>query len=121
MNKLIPDQLIDLQRIIRRGTVVKARDEEKDILIEAEFDGFSEEACPYRYCELHPKNPNKRKDDATKPCDGFMRWIVDGKEQESCPYLGGVTLTIGDRQVVTEIRTKEKDKIIWKTPIDYLK
>jgi len=121
MNKLTPDQIIDLQRIIRRGTIVKVHNQAKDVFIEAEFDGFSEESCPYRYCELHPKNPNKRREDSTKPCDGFMRWIIEGKEQEACPYLGGLYFTAGDQQIVTEIRTKEKDKVVWKEPEKYLK
>ncbi len=125
MTKLIPSEIIKLQKILRRGSVVKVHDQKKDIFIEATFDGFSEEECPYRYCELHAKNPGHNKDD--KPCDGFMRWIIDEKEQENCPYLGGLDFTTGDFQVVTEIKTKKKNletgiaEEIWLEPQRYLR
>ncbi len=125
MNRIQPEELIKLQQIFRRGTVVKVHDEKEDTFLEATFDGFSDIECPYRYCLLHPKNPGKQKD--VKPCDGFMRWVIDDKEQEACPYLGGLQFTAGDMQVITEIKTKKKDPDTggydetWLIPPDYLK
>ena len=125
MNRISPNELIRLQQTFRRGTIVKVHNEKEDIFLEAEFDGFSEEECPYRYCELHPKNPGRDKE--KKPCDGFMRWIVNEKEQESCPYLGGLEFTAGDQQVIIEIKTKKMNletgiaKEIWLDPTKYLK
>jgi hypothetical protein len=125
MLKLQPSEIIKLQKILRRGTIVKVHDQRKDTFMEVIFDGFSEEECPYRYCEMHPKNPGQKED--SKPCDGFMRWVVDGKEQENCPYLGGLEFTAGDMQVITEIKTKKKNiktggyDETWLTPPDYIK
>jgi len=125
MNKLQPSELIKLQRILRRGTTVKVHDQKKDTFIEAKFDGISESECPYKYCELHAKNPGHKED--TKPCDGFMRWIIDEKEQESCPYLGGTQFTAGDQQVITDIKISKKNtdtgetEVTWAEPIKYLK
>lgn len=125
MNKIQPVELIKLQEILRRGTIVKIHDEKKDIFLEATFDGFSDVDCPYTYCLLHPKNPGKQKD--VKPCQGYMKWIMEDEKIESCPYLGGFQLTAGDQQVVTEIKTKKKNpktgdyEETWSAPADYLK
>jgi hypothetical protein len=125
MNKLQPNELIKLQKVLRRGTIVRVHDQKKDTFIEAIFDGFSDEECPYRYCELHPKNPGQKKDN--KPCDGFMKWIIDEKDQKNCPYLGGLEFTAGDQQVIIEIKTKKKNpktgisEEIWLEPQKYLK
>lgn len=126
MYKLQPSEIIKLQKVLRRGTIVKVHDQKKDTFMEVIFDGFSDEECPYRYCEMHPKNPGQKKADS-KSCDGFMRWVVDGKEQENCPYLGGLEFTAGDMQVITEIKTKKKNSETgepeekWLNPLDYLK
>ncbi len=125
MNRIQPNELIKLQQVLRRGTIVKVHDEKKDIFLEVEFDGFSDIDCPYTYCLLHPKNPGKQKD--VKPCDGFMGWIINDEKQESCPYLGGTQFTAGDMQVITEIKTKKKNSETggydeeWLIPSDYLK
>jgi hypothetical protein len=124
--RIQPSELIKMQKVLRRGTIVKVHDQRKDTFTEVIFDGFSDTECPYRYCELHPKNPGQKKSD-NKSCDGFMRWIVDGKEQENCPYLGGLEFTAGDMQVITEIKTKKKNPETgeseekWLNPLDYLK
>lgn len=125
MYKIQPEELIRLQQTLRRGTIVKVHDEKKDEFIEAIFEGFSDFECPYRYCELHIKNPGRKKD--TKGCEGYMQWILDDKEVESCPYLGGLQLTVGDQQVIAEIKTKKKNpetgisEEIWLEPQKYLK
>ncbi len=125
MNRISPEELIKLQRILRRGTVVKVHDQKEDSFTEATFDGFSDIECSYRYCQLHPKYPGR--DKGKESCDGYMRWVLDGKEIESCPYLGGLQLTTGDMQVITEIKTKKKNSETggydetWLIPPDYLK
>jgi hypothetical protein len=125
MYRIDPNELIKLQQVLRRGTAVKIHDEKKDIFLEAVFDGFSDIECPYRYCQLHPKYPGRIKEE--KSCDGFMRWIIKDKEEESCPYLGGLQFTAGDMQVITEIKTKKKNPEtgeydeMWFFPPDYLK
>jgi hypothetical protein len=56
-----------------------------------------------------------------------MRWVIDKEEQESCPYLGGVQFTAGDRQVITEIKIKKNNpksgepEEVWVEPAKFLK
>jgi hypothetical protein len=125
MNRLQPKDITKLQDVLRRGTVVKIHDQKEDVFFEGEYSGFVDYDCPYRYCELHPKNPGKNKD--MKACDGFMKWIINEVEQESCPYLGGAQLTAGDQQIITEIKSKKKDprtgefEESWSDPLTYLK
>ena len=90
---ITPEKLIEIQKVLRRGTNVKTVDSstgECQIYI---FDGFSEEECHIHHCELNPRCPGTK--DRPK-CQGFMRWINSNTkvEHEACPYMGAAELTV---------------------------
>lgn len=106
MIRLQPTDIIKLQKTLNRGTIVKIHDLKTDKVTEATYDGFVDYACPYRYCELHPKNPGQKLE---KACDGFMKWIIKNETHEGCPYLGGYQFTASDQKVITDIKIKTKN------------
>lgn len=107
MPKITPKHIFSIQSRIKRGTKVKVNDIKLEKSYQVEFDGFDDVECPYRYCELNPRNPQAIKNE--KSCDGFMKWVLpDKKEIKSCPYLGGNEFTVSDSQIVTHIIVKKQ-------------